>query len=231
MKHKKKFITESWAQMTTNEKFVFNKLITGGFRIGVSQKMMVNAIAKTSALSPSVIAHRISGNWDPVTTNLSNNLLSTEHSASDFSKPYPFYLAYAIEEGVSSLGEPAEWQAEWKWDGIRGQLIKRNDELYVWSRGEELMTEKFPEYQLLRTLLPNGIVIDGEIISLGQGNLDNPFTPLPFAILQTRIGRKNVTKKQLSEAPVGFIAYDLLEYEGKDIRDLSLTERRKCLKN
>ena len=220
---KKEFVTKSWEQMTTGERFVFNKLITGGFRIGVSQKLMVNAIAKTVDASPSVIAHRLSGNWDPSAISF-EELLSVEHSAADFSKPYPFYLAYAIEDDVSVLGDPAEWQAEWKWDGIRGQIIKRNNELYVWSRGEELMTDKFPEYKILESLLPNGIAIDGEIISL-SGTASETFIPLPFAALQTRIGRKNITRKQLTEAPVGFIGYDLLEYEGKDIRHLSLTDR------
>ncbi|MBC7536833.1 MAG: ATP-dependent DNA ligase [Ferruginibacter sp.] len=228
---KKEFVTGSWQQMTTNERFVFNKLITGGFRIGVSQKLMVNAIAKTTATSPSIIAHRISGNWDPA--NLSfDALLSTEHSAADFSKPYPFYLAYALEQDPVTLGHPQDWQAEWKWDGIRGQIIKRNDELYVWSRGEELMTEKFPEYKILETLLPNGTAIDGEIISLqadAPGSGMQRIIPLPFSALQTRIGRKNITKQQLTSAPVGFIAYDLLEYDGKDLRELSLTDRRLIL--
>lgn len=224
---KKKFVMESWARLNTIERFVFNKLITGGFRIGVSQKLMVNAIAKSSDVSPSIIAHRISGNWDPVTVTF-EQLLSTEHSAADNSKPYPFYLAYAVEENPAVLGDPSEWQAEWKWDGIRGLIIKRNDELFVWSRGEELMTEKFPEYKILENLLPNGVAVDGEIISLGSAE-NEPFIPLPFAALQTRIGRKNVTKKQLTEAPVGFIAYDLLEYEGEDIRQLPLTVRREKL--
>ena len=225
---KKEFVTSSWAMMNVNEIFVFNKLMTGGFRIGVSQKMMVNAIAKTTGISPSVIAHRIMGNWQPATISF-DELLSTEHSAADNSKPYPFYLAYAVENDISGLGLPDEWQAEWKWDGIRGQIIKRNNELFVWSRGEELMTEKFPEYKILEDLLPNGIAIDGEIISLGEIPDGQHFAPLPFAALQTRIGRKNITKKQLTEAPVGLIAYDLLELDGEDLRELTLTERRKKL--
>jgi DNA ligase-1 len=225
---KRTFVTESWQQLTVNEKFVFNKLITGGFRIGVSQKLMVNAIAKSTNASPSVIAHRISGKWDPSTIGF-NELLSTEHSDADFSKPYPFYLAYAIEDDVAALGEPGDWQAEWKWDGIRGQLIKRNNELYVWSRGEELMTDKFPEYAILETALPNGIAIDGEIISLDNKPPNGQFIPLPFAALQTRIGRKNITKKELQNAPVGFIAYDLLELDGEDTRQLPLSDRRKKL--
>jgi DNA ligase-1 len=220
---RKLFIMDSWKEMNHSGRFVFNKLITGGFRIGVSQKLMVNALAKTIQLEPSVIAHRISGNWDPSTVNF-NELLSEHSVASDFSKPYPFYLAYAIEqEALDQLGDPKEWQAEWKWDGIRGQLIKRNGELFVWSRGEELMTEKFPEYHSLQQLLPDGIAIDGEIIPSVEGR------PLPFALLQTRIGRKNVTKKQLQEAPIAFFAYDLLECDHQDWRQKPLEERRKKL--
>lgn len=225
---KKEFVKSSWSTMNRNEIFVFNKLLTGGFRIGISQKMMVNAIAMTTDVSPSIIAHRITGNWNPATVRY-DELLSTEHNAADDSKPYPFYLAYAIEAETNSLGHPGEWQAEWKWDGIRGQIIKRADELFVWSRGEELLTEKFPEYNVLADLLPNGIAIDGEIIALSASASQDIFTPLPFAALQTRIGRKNVTRKQLTEAPVGFIAYDLLEYSGDDIRHLPLTDRRKLL--
>jgi DNA ligase 1 len=190
--------------------------------MGVSQKMMVNALAKTINAGASVIAHRISGNWNPLTTSF-DELLNEQGTNTDHSKPYPFYLAYALEDEITSLGEPHEWQAEWKWDGIRGELIKRNDELFVWSRGEELMTEKFPEYFSLKDSLSNGIVLDGEIIPSQEGK------PLPFALLQTRIGRKNITKKQLQETPITFFAYDLLEYEGHDIREASLLERRLLL--
>jgi DNA ligase 1 len=216
------FIVDCWMKMDRNEQFVFNKLITGAFRIGVSQKMMVNALAKFTSLEPSVIAHRISGNWDPSTTTLIE-LLNEDAAIIDYSKPYPFYLAYALDDDPSTLGDPDEWQVEWKWDGIRGQMIKRNDQLFVWSRGEDLMTEKFPEYHILKDILPNGIVLDGEIIPSVEGK------PLPFALLQTRIGRKNVTKKQLQEAPITFFAYDLLEYEGEDWRSRPLAERRKKL--
>ncbi len=223
------FVKTAWAKMNRKEIFVFNKLMTGSFRIGVSQKLMVNAIAKTTDVSASVIAHRIMGNWDPALVSF-KDLLSIEHNATDDSKPYPFYLSYAIEGEVSGLGAVEDWQAEWKWDGIRGQIIKRNNELFVWSRGEELMTDKFPEYAILQKLLPDGTAIDGEIISLATVPENGTFTPLPFSALQTRIGRKNINKKQLEEAPVGFIAYDLLEENGKDIRQRPMTERREKLK-
>jgi DNA ligase 1 len=219
---KKTFILQSWQELTSKERFVFNKLLSGAFRVGVSQKMMVNALAKTVQLESSVIAHRISGNWDASATTF-DDLLS-EHAVSiDHSKPYPFYLAYALEEDLSTLGEPDDWQAEWKWDGIRGQIIKRNNQLFVWSRGEELITDKFPEYNALLDKIPEGVVIDGEILLYKDGQVLN------FNVLQTRIGRKNVTRKYLQEAPVGLFAYDLLELNGEDIRHLSLQDRRKAL--
>ncbi len=224
---KKKYVVECWNELNKTEIFVFNKLITGSFRIGVSQKTMVNALAGFTNNSPSEIAHRISGKWDPSTITF-NELISSSAGTSDFSKPYPFYLAYAIdEENLNKTNDNSIWQAEWKWDGIRGQIIKRNDELYVWSRGEELITEKFPEFNILKDKLPNGIVIDGEILCIK--NTETGFIPLPFSVLQTRIGRKNITKKQLTEAPVGFIAYDLIEYDNADMRDIPLTDRRKIL--
>jgi DNA ligase 1 len=219
---RKQFIIESWMQMDKEDRFVFNKLITGGFRIGVSQKTMVNALSRTVKLDASVIAHRISGNWDPVATSFSQ-LLSEESVSMDFSKPYPFYLAYALEDDIATLSDPQQWQAEWKWDGIRGQMIKRNNELFVWSRGEELMTDKFPEYHVLKDILPEGIVLDGEIIPSIEKK------PLPFALLQTRIGRKNITKKHLQETPVTFFVYDILELDGKDYRDTPLQQRRDML--
>lgn len=221
---KKNFITGAWQEMDKDERFVFNKLLTGNFRIGVSQKMMVNALAKTVSLEPNIIAHRISGNWNPFSTSF-NDLLNDQLSSTDHSKPYPFYLAYALDGEINNLGKEVDWQAEWKWDGIRGQLIKRNNEIFVWSRGEELMTEKFPEYNALQSLLPEGVVLDGEIIP----SIDKK--PLPFALLQTRIGRKNVTKKNLEEAPIAFFAYDVLEYNYTDCRHQPLDKRREVLED
>jgi DNA ligase-1 len=219
---KKEFVTETWKRMTRDEIFVFNKLLTGNFRIGVSQKTIVNALSKLVNLEPSVIAHRVSGRWDPETTGF-EELLSEESSLADLSKPYPFFLAYALSGNVEDLGDEKEWQAEWKWDGIRGQLIKREGEIFVWSRGEELMTEKFPEYFSLKQVLPDGLVLDGEIIP----SIENK--PLPFALLQTRIGRKNITKKNLQEVPIAFFCYDIMEYGGQDIRSEPLRRRREVL--
>lgn len=221
---KKNFIVQSWLELSSKERFVFNKLLSGAFRVGVSQSLMVNALARLINLEASVIAHRISGNWDPATTHY-EDLLSEEATTVDNSKPYPFYLAYALEDELAELGEPSEWQAEWKWDGIRGQIIKRNNELFVWSRGEDLLTEKFPEYHVLRDKMPDGTVLDGEILPFKDGQVLN------FNVLQTRIGRKNVTKKNLQEAPAGFFAYDLMELNGEDIRDWPLVKRRAALED
>lgn len=221
---KTQFLLECWKSFNRMEKFVFNKLITGGFRIGVSQKMMLQALALYSGLSNSVIAHRLSGNWDPSSITL-HDLLNEDFLQRDISKPYPFYLAYALEQDPGELGQPADWQAEWKWDGIRGQLIKRDHTLFLWSRGEELITEKFPEYQELLPLMPDGTVLDGEILAFNNGR------PLPFSSLQTRITRKHLSKKQQQAAPVVFTVYDLLELKGQDLRNTTLSYRREQLEN
>lgn len=215
-------VKQAWSELPEGERFVFNKLITGGFRVGVSQNLMVKALADLYDLEPSDVAYALSGKWDPQTISFSALLF--QEGEQSYSKPYPFYLAYPIEGEVGDLGEAAEWSAEWKWDGIRSQLIVRDNTLFLWSRGEELITEKFPELHPLVNLLPNGTVIDGELLPFKDG------IPLSFHLLQTRIGRKNVTKKHLQEAPAAILAYDLLEYEGKDIRQLPFFERRNLLK-
>ena len=219
---KKLAIVEAWQGLTHPERFVFNKLITGGWRIGVSQKLMTRALSKSTGIDENHLAHRLMGNWTPDTTSF-QKLLFEENISDNLSKPYPFYLAYALDLPPEEIGTPDEWQAERKWDGIRGQLIKRGGEIFVWSRGEELVTDRFPEYQQLIPLLNDGTVIDGEILTFKDGQL------LPFQNLQTRIGRKNISKKILQNAPVILRAYDLMEFEGEDIRNQPLSFRRKHL--
>lgn len=219
---KKAFIHDAWASMTAEERFVFNKLTTGGFRIGVSQNLMVRAMAEQFGIDKAVLAHRITGNWTPYTTTF-QELILDEGERDDDSKPYPFYLAHPLEDAPESLGSLNEWQVEWKWDGIRGQVIIRNGEVYIWSRGEELVTEKFPELHVLADHLPHGTVLDGEILPMKDGK------PLPFALLQTRIGRKNLTKGILQKAPIYLMVYDLMEFEGQDYREKSMAERRATL--
>ncbi|MEM9885082.1 MAG: ATP-dependent DNA ligase [Bacteroidota bacterium] len=219
---KKERVIAAWQQLDTTERFLFNKLITGSFRVGVSQKLMTKALAKYLEVEESILAHRLMGDWTPDSITF-EELLLKENPQDDISKPYPFYLAYALEEEPASLGAVEEWQIERKWDGIRGQIILRAGEIFVWSRGEELMTDRFPEFHSLPQQLPEGIVIDGEILPFRDGQ------PLTFNVLQTRIGRKKVSKKVLENAPVVLIAYDLLEWQGEDIRERPMSERRVLL--
>lgn len=219
---KKEHVKAAWKQLSQHEIFVFNKLIMGSFRIGVSQTLVVRAVAEATEIEASQIAHRIMGKWMPYDTTF-ENLIFREDTNDNASRPYPFYLAYAIESDVADLGHPDEWIVEWKWDGIRSQIIARNNELFIWTRGEDLATEKFPELHVLKTWLPTGTVLDGEIVSYVDGK------PMPFHVLQTRIGRKNLSKKILQDAPVAFLVYDLLEYEGIDIRTEQQFDRRKKL--
>jgi DNA ligase-1 len=219
---KKSNMISAWSILDKQERFIFNKIITGGFRVGVSQNLITQAIANVFEMEKSEVAHRLMGNWTPENTSF-DKLILAKNFADDLSRPYPFYLAYPLEEGLESLGKIEDWQIEWKWDGIRGQIIQRAKEVFIWSRGEELVTEKFPELVEFSSKLPDGTVLDGEIIGFQDG------TPLPFSLLQTRIGRKTVNKKLLLDAPVGFICYDVLEFEGRDLRDHSMLERRQIL--
>ncbi|MBT1702278.1 ATP-dependent DNA ligase [Chryseosolibacter indicus] len=218
---KKEKILWAWSQLNETERFVFNKLITGSFRIGVSQQLMVKALAKYANVKENIIAHRLMGNWSPDINTFQDLLFADE--GTDFSKPYPFYLAYALEDEISSLGDPEDWIAERKWDGIRGQVIVRNGQLFVWSRGEELVTDKYPEYHVMLSLLPEGTVLDGEILPFKDDK------PLTFNHLQTRIGRKTISQKLLKDVPVSFITYDVLEWQGQDIRTCKFEDRRKLL--
>lgn len=219
---KKKVILDAWSGMKRDERFIFNKIITGGFRVGVSERLVIKALSEYLELDPAHVALRLSGNWSPLSASFTQ-LLEEENPSEDASRPYPFYLAYALENQAKSLGSTDEWQAERKWDGIRGQVVKRNDEIFVWTRGGELVTEKYPEYASLADKLDNGIVLDGEILPYKEGK------PLSFQELQTRIGRKNLSRNLLNKTPVVFMAYDVMEYEGKDVRILPLNKRRTIL--
>ena len=216
---KKKRILDAWQHLDTPERFTFNKLITGGFRMGVSQKLMTRALSKATGIEEPELAHRLMGKWTPDETTFEDLILAPNPEA-DLSKPYPFYLAYPLDADPSDLGAPADWSVEHKWDGIRGQLVLRGGDHHLWSRGEELMTDRFPEFAMLSDYLPSGTVIDGEILAW----IDEK--PMSFAALQKRLGRKTVPAKLLKEAPVILRAYDLLEDAGSDIRALPLAERR-----
>ncbi len=215
-------IVGAWRELGGPERYVFNKLITGGFRVGVSQQLVVRALAKATGIDEGVVAHRLTGEWKPNAAFFSS-LVASETKDADSSRPYPFFLAYSLEGDVDALGEPHDWQAEWKWDGIRSQVIRREGRTFIWSRGEELVTERFPEIAGAADFLPDGTVIDGEIMPWQNA------VPLPFAQLQRRIGRKTLGAKILAEVPVVLVAYDLLEVGGRDVRTESLAWRRRSL--
>ena len=218
---KEGIVKEAWKSLPQNERFIYNKLITGAFRVGVSQKLVYRSIAKTFEVEEDEVAFRLSGNWHPDDIKKLDDLLFSDEV--NISKPYPFALAYQIDKELHDLGGEDQWSAEWKWDGIRGQIVKREGEVFIWSRGEELVTGQFPELVESARDLPDGIAIDGEILVYRNGE------PALFNDLQARLGRKNVSKKLIESNPVHFFSYDLLELRGRDIRDKAFTDRRREL--
>jgi DNA ligase-1 len=211
-------VTAWWRSLDRLERFILLKLLTGEFRVGVSQTLVVRALAETASLEPPIVAARLMGDWTP-TAEWFERVLSHEHTDDDRSRPYPFCLASALDD-VSQLGEPGDWQIEWKWDGIRAQLIRRGDTVHLWSRGEELITRRFPEITAAATRLPDGTVLDGEVLAFKDDR------PLPFSALQQRIGRQKQVAQMSRAVPVVFMAYDLLEVGGVDVRPRPQSERR-----
>ena len=235
-----------WSQLDRQSLMLCIKLITGSFRVGVSKLLVTRALAAMAGLDSKRVAQRLVGY-----TDLSNRpsaasylkLIAAESSdehAQRGGQPYPFFLAHALSQPVEQfealLGPASQWQVEWKWDGIRAQVVKRDGRLWIWSRGEELVTERFPELESLVHCLPDGTVIDGEIVAwkTAQPDTEDAFDPQspaapavqPFALLQQRIGRKTLGKKILEEVPVVILAYDLLEWQGEDWRNQPQATRR-----
>ena len=223
---RKATILEAWNGLPPIERFVFNKLITGGWRMGVSQKLMTRALAQATGIEEAELTHRLMGDWTPDRVTWAS-LIEAPDPTADLSRPYPFYLAYQIEGAPEDQGDVTDWLAERKWDGIRGQLILRGGERYLWSRGEELMTDRFPEFAQLVDYLPEGTVLDGEVLAYNR----DTEAPMSFNKLQPRIGRKSVPKKLLQDAPCILMAYDLLEWQGADLRQSPLAERRAILED
>ena len=217
-----------WDELDGAGRFLLTKLIGGGFRVGVSKLLVQRALAAHAGLDAKQVAQRMMGYTDKTARpDAEAYLRLLSHDAApgrDAGQPYPFFLAHAAEGTVTdfaaTLGPPGNWLVEWKYDGIRAQLVRRAQQVWVWSRGEELVTERFPEVVALAQTLPDGTVLDGEILVWKNS------VPAPFNLLQQRIGRKNLTKKILADAPVTFLAYDLLEWQGEDWRERPQHERR-----
>jgi DNA ligase 1 len=201
------------------ERFILLKLLTGELRVGVSQTLAVRALAQAAGLEAAIVAARLMGEWTP-TADWFGRVISAEHTDDDRSRPYPFCLASPLEGDVAALGDRQDWQVEHKWDGIRAQLIRRGAEVYLWSRGEELITQRFPEIAAAATHLPEGTVLDGEVLAFRDDR------PLPFSALQQRIGRRRQVAQMSRAVPVVFMAYDLLEDHGRDLRQIDLASRR-----
>lgn len=213
-------ITAWWRELPPDQVFLLTKLMTGAFRVGVSQTLLARAVAELADIPRAVILHRLMGHWRPSAASWVA-LLDPAGADEDLSRPYPFYLASPVSGDPSGLGDVNDWIAEWKWDGIRAQLVIRG-EPFIWTRGEELVTPRYPEVAAAAADLEDGCVLDGELLAWRDG-------VQPFAELQRRIGRKSVGKKLLAEVPVIFMAYDLLERRGRDLRAEALSVRRSAL--
>jgi DNA ligase-1 len=215
-------MADAWRQLSRQERFVWNKLITGELRIGASKQLVLRALSHHLGVPIDVLAHRLMGTWEP-TAEFYLSLSNPESSDADASRPYPFCLANPLQEDPSVLGDITNWLVEWKWDGIRAQIICRAGAIAIWSRGEELITERFPDLHPAADQLSSGTVLDGEIVAWRDDRV------LPFAVMQRRIGRKQLGKKILADVPARFIAFDVLEWHGNDIRDQPLAVRREKL--
>jgi len=232
-------LPELWLQLDRASLMLCLKLITGSFRVGVSKLLVTRALALLADLDAKRVAQRLVGYTDLSHRPTADSYLKLIAAESDNEhaqrggQPYPFFLAHALQQPTEQfdalLGPVSDWQAEWKWDGIRAQVVKRDGQLWVWSRGEELVTDRFPELHAMAETLPDGVVLDGEIVVWKPGVETDAVAVQPFALLQQRIGRKNLGKKLLADAPVALLAYDLLEWQGHDWRSRPQHERRQQL--
>jgi DNA ligase 1 len=215
-------VTEWLVSLDRWPRFILLKLLTGELRLGVSQTLVVRALAQAAALPATTIAARLMGDWQPGAEWFAS-LIAHRETGQDRSRPYPFYLASPLEDDITTLASPSDWFIEWKWDGIRAQLVKRTGRVHLWSRGEELITHRFPEIATAATRLPDETVLDGEVLAFSGDR------PLPFSALQQRIGRQKLVAQMVHAVPVVFMAYDILELEARDVRAAPLSERRERL--
>lgn len=215
-------LRETWGELDWTGRLTWNKLITGSFRVGVSAQLVMRALAQVRGVAAGLIAHRLAGEWTPSAAAF-EALVAKESDAPEVSRPYPFFLSHPLEGHPATLGDIRDWQVEWKWDGIRCQLVRRDARVFLWSRGDETVSATFPEIASVGLALPDGTVLDGEILAWKEDRV------APFNVLQKRLGRKEPGKKTMQDAPVVFLAFDLLEREGRDQRAASLAQRRQML--
>jgi DNA ligase-1 len=223
LEEKRERIISLWKALSTKEIFIVNKILTGSFRMGVSSLLTLKALSLATGVSREILSQRLMGNWEP-SAAFFLKLKSCEIN-NKYLNPYPFYLAYPLEGDLQHLGPISDWLIEWKWDGIRGQAVIREEGVALWSRGNELVSEQFPELIDAFKMMQPGTVLDGEILAYVDHH------PLPFGELQKRLGRKNVSKSMIEKVPIVFMAYDVLENQGNDIRNKPMSERRAVLES
>lgn len=214
-------VMATWSALDSTQRFLWHKLITGNFRVGVSRSLLVRALARLAGVDPPVMDHRLLGRWRPTADHFARLLAAARPD--DPARPYPFHLASPLDLEPASLGAVGDWQIEWKWDGVRAQLIRRGGDTVLWSRGEEIVTDSFPEVIRAARRIPEGTVLDGELLAWRD------LAPLPFAQLQRRLNRRRPSPALQRDVPVAFMAYDLLEQAGRDLRGRPLVERRLAL--
>lgn len=229
---KRDVVTATWKRLAPQERIVWHKLVTGGLRVGVSRTLVARALAEVAGTEPAVMAHRLMGGGPTDAAGFAALLAPVTEA--DARRPYPFFLASALdaidpESIAAELGDVSKWQAEWKWDGMRAQIVRRGDDATLWSRGEELINDAFPEIIEAAASLPPGTVLDGELLAVSRGSATEPAKLLGFSGLSRRSGRRRVPKKILHDVPCAFVAYDLLEHVGRDVRELPLNDRRHLL--
>jgi DNA ligase 1 len=213
-----------WNELSAQEILVLNKILSGSMRIGVSHLLTIQGLSRALNVPKEKLSQRLMGNWTPSKEFFEG--LKEENISSQINlNPYPFYLASPLENKLEELGNTVEWDAEWKWDGIRAQCIRRGKDVAIWSRGNELITHQFPEISEALLKIEDSTVLDGEILAFKGGK------PLPFGELQKRLGRKKVSESMIREVPIVFMIYDILEYQGSDIRKLPFIERRAIFEN
>lgn len=217
-------LKRAWDRLRPMDLLPFHKLLTGGFRIGVSRGNLCKALAEVGQVDPAIIAQRISGDWDPGIRKF-EQIVGEERPEDSWCRPFPFCLASPLQKEPETLGDLNDWWVEWKWDGIRCQFLNEENGGLLWTRGDESVGESFPELLNLSPHLPAGLAIDGEILAWGPEGMR------PFSRLQKRLGRKQPGPSILKKEPVRFMAYDLLRMEGVDMRTLPFLDRRKRLQS
>ena len=222
----KRAILALWDRLESPERYVLHKLLGGEFRVGVSRLLVIRALAEIAGVERAVMTHRLTGHFEPTAETFAK-MLSSDPSpgAIDPLLPFPFMLANALDRPTTDLGSITDWLLEWKWDGIRAQMIRRDGRASLWSRGEEMIAGTFPDLMQDAAPLPTGTVLDGEILAWNP-DIKNP---LPFAALQKRLNRKNVELTFWPDVPLVFMIFDLLEMDGVDLRSQPLSMRREKL--